>query len=768
MATSNVTLIVNAAQAVNPLRQVTAETKKLEGATRDVNGRLRDVNGRFIATGQSATKTSRAFGGLKNKVVALAAAYVGLNAAQNAIKSGIDRIESERRIEFLAKGYGEVASLQNAATKAAKRFGTGQTSANQALADVFARLRPIGVSLEDIVSVYNGFNTAARISGSSAVESANAFRQLSQALGSGALRGDEFNSISEQVPGILTAISQESGVAQGNLRDFAAEGGITSDIVIRALKRIETEGASQLSAALGGPAQAIQDFQNASEEVQVALTKTIVPEMARVFTGLAELIVNLKGPIEFIGGITAGVLQQINSLITQATKPAAFAARKDIEAGLIPSNFVNALTFRDPQQGAKELFGEAEFNELSQRAREFAKLRGQGFQPTLLQFMQDRLKTMDAAGQPQSAVSPVIPSFSSFLPPGGKTSTSAAAVKPDMSQKLFDLNSRLLGQEGEITELQKLSLEFQIAKQKILENDLKPREEAIELLRAEVGFEEQLLDFRQKGIDAEEKQRQKAEKERQKMEAAEKKRRESDPGFQMQKQLDELLKLENQVAAGATAIGSAFSNAFVSVVTGSKSAKEALADMMSAVAEHFMDMAAQIIAKQLAMILYGTIMKALGISGGGGGFGVGVGDVGAINNNAFSTLGNTAFGGFAEGGYVSSPTNALIGEGGEPEYVIPESKMRTAMSRYSRGSRGGSVIPESGATEAMGEGGATAVAAGIDVRYTVERINSIDYVTADQFQAGMQQAAQQGAKQGEQQTLKRLQMSGSTRKRIGI
>jgi len=124
----------------------------------------------------------------------------------------------------------------------------------------------------------------------------------------------------------------------------------------------------------------------------------------------------------------------------------------------------------------------------------------------------------------------------------------------------------------------------------------------------------------------------------------------------------------------------------------------------------------------------------------------------------------------ATGGYVSSPTNALIGEGGEPEYVIPESKMRTAMSRYSRGSRGDSVISGSGATESTGEGGGggTALAAPIDVRYTVERINSVDYVTADQFQTGMQQAAQQGAKQGEQQTLKRLQMSGSTRKRIGI
>ena len=381
------------------------------------------------------------------------------------------------------------------------------------------------------------------------------------------------------------------------------------------------------------------------------------------------------------------------------------------------------------------------------------------------------LATIGGATAPPGAQPPVanvIQPTNGALPSGANAAAGAVS-KPDMSQKLFDLNSRLLGQEGEITELEKLSLEFQIAKQKILEAGNGPRTEAIKLLKAEAGFEKQLLDFRQKGIDAEEKQRQKAEKERQKMEAAEKKRRESDPGFQMQKQLDELLKLENQVAAGATAIGNAFSNAFVSVVTGSKSAKEALADMMSAVAEHFMNMAAKIIAQQLAMILYGTIMKALGISGSsGGGFGVGVGDVGAINNNAFSTLGNTAFGGFAEGGYVSSPTNALIGEGGEPEYVIPESKMRTAMSRYSRGSRGGSVIPESGAAEGMEEGGGTAIAAAIDVRYTVERINSIDYVTADQFQTGMQQAAQQGAKQGEQQTLKRLQMSGSTRKRIGI
>ena len=94
--------------------------------------------------------------------------------------------------------------------------------------------------------------------------------------------------------------------------------------------------------------------------------------------------------------------------------------------------------------------------------------------------------------------------------------------------------------------------------------------------------------------------------------------------------------------------------------------------------------------------------------------------------------------------------------------------MRESMARYSRGARGAAVIPENGESGPNSMGGGTAVAAPIDVRYTVERINSVDYVTADQFQAGMRQAANQGAKQGEQQTLKRLQMSSSTRKRIGM
>jgi hypothetical protein len=143
---------------------------------------------------------------------------------------------------------------------------------------------------------------------------------------------------------------------------------------------------------------------------------------------------------------------------------------------------------------------------------------------------------------------------------------------------------------------------------------------------------------------------------------------------------------------------------------------------------------------------------------------------------------------FATGGIVTRPTffkyanggtmqNGLMGEAG-PEAIMPlkrgadgklgvTAKLDGAMGRYRRstgsagGLAGGGIAPESA-------GGTAVAAAPIDVRYTVERINSVDYVTADQFQAGMAQAAQQGARQGEQLTLRRLQQSASTRNRLGI
>ena len=233
--------------------------------------------------------------------------------------------------------------------------------------------------------------------------------------------------------------------------------------------------------------------------------------------------------------------------------------------------------------------------------------------------------------------------------------------------------------------------------------------------------------------------------------------------------LNNLQQVAVDVSQGiGNAIGSSLVNGLQSLVTGAASIKEVFANMLKSVADVLANTAAKMIAQYIAI---GIARMFAGMGGGGGStpdpFSSNVASVLPDTGNLADIAVSTPLK-LADGGYVSGPTPALVGEGGEPEYIIPESKMRESMSRYSRGARGGSVIPETGASGASSEGGGTAVAAPIDVRYTVERINSVDYVTADQFQAGLRQAADQGAKQGEQKTLKRLQMSSGTRKRLGM
>ena len=239
-------------------------------------------------------------------------------------------------------------------------------------------------------------------------------------------------------------------------------------------------------------------------------------------------------------------------------------------------------------------------------------------------------------------------------------------------------------------------------------------------------------------------------------------------------ELNNLIDPVNQVIAGAQAIGDAFAESFKGLITGSMSAQEALANLFQRTADHFADMAAQMIAKAIQMKILGIALNFFGAAAGSAAQGSFAGVPNSTLDSVLpstSSLADTAAAtplSFASGGYASGPTRALIGEGGQGEYVIPESKMRESMARYSRGARGSSVIPETGASGTSGEGGGVAVAAPIDVRYSIERINNIDYVTNDQFQQGLQQAAAQGAQRGEQNTLKRLQMSGSTRRRLGM
>ncbi len=110
------------------------------------------------------------------------------------------------RIKNLSGQFNETAAVTKLAADSAKRYGLGQIEAADSVSNLYARLRPMGISLEQIGSTFIGVNNAAKQAGLSTYDAGEAFRQLGQAMGSGRLQGDELRSLMERMPAIGRAI----------------------------------------------------------------------------------------------------------------------------------------------------------------------------------------------------------------------------------------------------------------------------------------------------------------------------------------------------------------------------------------------------------------------------------------------------------------------------------------------------------------------------------------------------------------------------------
>ena len=273
----------------------------------DASGATRALNG----VQQKTNALQKSFGGLRTAIGGIGITLL----ARNAVKTSTSFEKLNVRLKLLTKNSSDFAKSQKIAAEAQKAFGLSAVEALQGITDITARLAPLGTSVEDIKTVFFGFNTAAKLAGSSAIESSNAFRQLAQALGSGRLAGDEFRSVSEQVPTILAPIAEELGVTIGQLKKLAADGKLTSDVVLRALGRVGNEGSGFLQQLLkNDPTQVFKNLTNETENLSRAfgdLLKPAVLEGTRQLTRFVEATTNFitsdagKASL-LIGGIALG------------------------------------------------------------------------------------------------------------------------------------------------------------------------------------------------------------------------------------------------------------------------------------------------------------------------------------------------------------------------------------------------------------------------------------------------------------------------------
>ena len=226
-------------------------------------------------------------------------------------------------------------------------------------------------------------------------------------------------------------------------------------------------------------------------------------------------------------------------------------------------------------------------------------------------------------------------------------------------------------------------------------------------------------------------------------------------------EIAELTNIGNMAITVADGIGTAFSQAFAGLISGSMSAQEALGSFFKSVGDMFLEMAAQIIAKQMTMIILQTILKALGAVGGSGGFSGNAAGFGGSFDAGIPSIGNTtSFSGAfrANGGPVTSQQPYIVGERG-PELFVPGT--------------GGSVVNNNDLRSAMGAApGSGNGAPVLNMSFQSTSINGVEYVSRDQLEEAMaqtrRQASRDGAQRGMSMTLDKLQQSPSTRNRVGI
>ena len=267
------------------------------GATRALNGVQNQTN-----------KLQNSFNGLRTAIVSTGIVLIG----RQAVNTSANFEKLNVRLGLLTKSSADFAKSQQIAADAQKAFGLSAVEALEGVTDITARLAPLGTSVEDIRTVFFGFNTAAKLAGASAIESSNAFRQLAQALGSGRLAGDEFRSVSEQVPTVLAPIAEELGVTIGELKKLAADGKLTSDVVLRALGRIGNEGSGFLKELLkNDPTQVFKNFSNATEDLSRAFGDELRPVVEDVTRLLTDFILSVTDFVKSDAGQAAIMITKI-------------------------------------------------------------------------------------------------------------------------------------------------------------------------------------------------------------------------------------------------------------------------------------------------------------------------------------------------------------------------------------------------------------------------------------------------------------------------
>jgi tape measure domain-containing protein len=258
-------------------------------------GGARGELGQFAGAANRAERGATGLGAAANRTGNFIRGMIGAAALRQASQYADAYINIQSRLRLVTAGEREYAAARDQSYAIAQRTFSSLESTATLYGRMQTATKSLGRSQADALRTTELINKTFQISGTEAATASAAIIQLSQGLGAGALRGDEFNSVMEGAPRLADALATSLGKTRGELREMAEQGQITADLIIDAILKqgdaIDAEFA-QLEVTAG---RGWQNILNAATRTigelstQVGATKALGLSMQAIAGGIERL-----------------------------------------------------------------------------------------------------------------------------------------------------------------------------------------------------------------------------------------------------------------------------------------------------------------------------------------------------------------------------------------------------------------------------------------------------------------------------------------------
>lgn len=223
---------------VSAIQEAREELARAETAFDSIEQNIRDANDQQQRFNRSIRDGSSAADGLWQKMKGIAATVGGMIGLKQALETSDQLTQTNARLNNALIKFddgGSIKELEAKVMASAQRSRAYYMDTAAAVAKLGTNARDAFTNMDEVIAFSELVNKSFVIGGAGAQEQSAAMLQLTQAMASGVLRGEELNSIFENAPGIIQSIAKYLDVPIGQIRTMASEGQITADIVKNAM-----------------------------------------------------------------------------------------------------------------------------------------------------------------------------------------------------------------------------------------------------------------------------------------------------------------------------------------------------------------------------------------------------------------------------------------------------------------------------------------------------------------------------------------------------